>query len=57
MYILDEPLTCRDGHSLIANDSWIIECPHTIEVISRSTNVTVVDDLPYMSGAGNFGEF
>ena len=51
---LDEPYSCRDGHSVIANDSWIIKCPPTNEVVSRSINVTVVDDLP---ASGNFSEF
>ena len=54
--LVDELYSCRDGHSLIANNGWVIECPPTAEIVSRSTNITVVDDLSLLSASGNFSE-
>jgi len=44
---------CQDGHSVITGDNWIMSCPPTDEVVSRSP--IVYNELPMITLTGRFG--
>ena len=46
---------CQDGHAVITGDNWIMSCPPTDEVVSRSP--LVYNELPTLKTTGAFGKY
>jgi len=45
---------CQDEHAVITGDDWIMSCPPTDEVASRSPRV--YDELPIVTTYGEIGK-
>ena len=50
----DEKYECEDGHALVTNNSWVVLCPPSEEVVSRSPSV--LNMIPSLSPSTKIGE-
>ena len=54
MICADKKYECEDGHALITDNSWVLMCPPTEEIVSRSSSV--LNRIPSLSPSTTVGE-